>query len=116
MIQKEITDILQKNGPSIYGSAFVTVTDVYITPDLLVARVYLSVLQSKDRDELLKQFSFHNKEIRHQLGNRLRHQLRKIPELEFFLDDSLDQVFKIEQIFKDIHSKDEGRDDVEETD
>lgn len=112
LIQKEVSEILLKNGPSIYGNAFVTVTDAKVTPDLLVARIYLSVMNEKNREEVLKRFAEHAREIRHQLGNDLRHQLRRIPELEFFIDESLDQAMRIEEIFKEINTPpQEGEDE-----
>lgn len=102
LIQKEISDILIKEGRNIYGNAFVTVTNAHVTPDLMVARVYLSVLNAKEQETVLGQFEGHRNEIRYQLGKRVRHQLRKIPELEFFIDESLEHVFKMEQIFREI--------------
>jgi ribosome-binding factor A len=101
-ILKEITDIFQKRGLSVFDNAMVTVTNVHITPDLLIARIYLSIFNVKDKEGLLKRISDHNGEIRYELGNRMRHQLRRIPELEFYLDESLDQAYRMEQIFKDL--------------
>ena len=119
LVQKEVSDIFQKDGPAIYGSAFVTVTNAYVTPDLLVARIYLSVM-GKGKEDALAQIEQHKNEVRHKLGNQLRHQLRKIPDLEFFLDESLDHVFKIEGIFKELDEEkkqdDAGQDKERGTD
>ena len=101
-IQKEIGNIFQKSGPSIYGKAFVTVTNVNLTPDLLIARIYLSVYNVKEKEEVIEQIRGHAHEIRYHLGNDMRHQLRRIPELEFYLDETLDYVYRMEEIFKDI--------------
>ena len=105
-IQKELGNIFQKSGPNFFGRAFVTITNVNITPDLLIARIYLSIYNVKDKEAVLDQIRSHVNEIRHQLGNKMRHQLRRIPELEFFQDETLDYVYRMEEIFNDIE-KDE---------
>lgn len=98
LIQKEIGTIFQREGMLFYGKAFVTVTGVRVSPDLSIARVYLSVFGVKNAQETIDQIDTHNKEIRKRLGNEMRHQARIIPELKFFLDDSLDYVEKIEKL------------------
>jgi len=74
-----------------------------MTPDLLEARVYLSMFQIKDTSEMLQRIKERSAEIRKDLGNRMSKQLRRIPELSFFLDDTLDYVFKMEELFKKIN-------------
>ena len=102
LIQKEIGDLFQKEGRNFYGSPFVTVTAVKVTPDLSIARIHISVFQNKG-EEVLQKLHHHSREIRHKLGERIRNQARIIPELEFFIDDSLDYAEKIDKIMKDIH-------------
>ncbi len=101
LIQKEIGEIFQRNGRNYYGKAFVTITGVRVSPDLGIAKVYVSIFGVPDSKKSLEEIESHNKEIRHQLGNNIRHQARIIPELKFFLDDSLDYVEKIEKLLKD---------------
>lgn len=101
-IQKEVGHLFQKSGPSIYGQAFVTVTHVKVTPDLLIARIFLSVYNTEEKQQVVDTIQAQQAEIRYKIGNAMRHQLRRIPALEFFLDDSLDYVYKMEEIFKDI--------------
>lgn len=101
LIQKEISDIFLKDGKGFYGSSFVTVTGVKITPDLSKARIHISVFKSNG-EEVLHNLHVHNREIRKLLGERIRNQARIIPELEFFIDDSLDYAEKIDKILKDI--------------
>lgn len=110
-IQKEIGQLFQKNGPSFYGKAFVTVTQVKVTPDLLVARIFLSVYNTEEKQQVVDTIQAQQAEIRYRLGNAMRHQLRRIPVLEFFLDDSLDYVYKMESLFKDIKSSPEDDSD-----
>jgi ribosome-binding factor A len=101
LIQKEIGDIFQKEGFNYFGRAFVTITNVRVSPDLGIAKVYVSVFGVKEGKQTMDEINAHNKEIRKQLGNRIRHQARIIPELKFFLDDSLDYVEKIEKLLKE---------------
>jgi ribosome-binding factor A len=101
LIQKEIGEIFQREGYNFFGKAFVTVTGAQISPDLGVAKIYISIFGVKENHAVLDQIEKHNKDIRKLLGSRIRHQARIIPELKFFLDDSLDYVEKIEKLLKD---------------
>ena len=101
LIQKEIGEIFQREGYNFFGKAFVTVTGAQISPDLSVAKIYISVLGTNQSKSVLNQIEKHTKEIRKLLGSQIRHQARIIPELKFFLDDSLDYVEKIEKLLKD---------------
>ncbi len=104
LLQKEMGELFQKEGTNFYGKAFVTVTNVRISPDLGIANINVSIFGSKDSNAVLEQIRSHTREIRHLLGKSIRHQARIIPELKFFLDDSLDYVEKIEKLFKDINT------------
>lgn len=106
LILKEMGDILQKEGLSTYGGAFITVTNVSLTPDFMIARVHLSIFNSEKKEEVLDHFINNSKELRFNLGNRLRHQLRRIPELEFYLDDTLDRSSKIDDLFRNLDKGD----------
>jgi ribosome-binding factor A len=101
LIQKEMGDIFQKEGYNYFGKAFVTVTGVRVSPDLGIAKIYVSIFGVKDANAVMERIDHHNKEIRKQLGSRIRHQARIIPELKFFLDDSLDYAEKIEKLLKE---------------
>jgi len=109
LVQRALGDIFQKEGSFLFGSALVTISRVYVTPDLLIARVYVSIYNVKDTDEVFGLIEFQKKEIRKLLGNRLRHQLRRIPELEFYKDDSLDEVYRLEKLLKDLKNPDTGK-------
>ena len=107
LIQKEIGDIFQKNGYNYFGKAFVTVTNAKVSPDLGIAKLYISIFGVPDSKKTLKEIDTHNKEIRKELGHRIRHQARIIPELKFFLDESLDYVEKIEKLLEEAKRKPE---------
>jgi ribosome-binding factor A len=100
-IQKEVGSLFQRTGPSIWGAgALVTVTKVAVTKDLQVARIHLSIFGASDKHEVLKRVREKGNEIRYQLGKDMRHQLRVIPVLEFFEDDSLDYIENIDRLLK----------------
>lgn len=108
LFQKEIGELFQREGYNFFGKAFVTVTNVRVSPDLGIARVYLSIFGAPDSKMVMAQIDKHNKEIRKQFGAQIRHQARIVPELKFFLDDSLDYVEKIEKLLKDSKPPEEG--------
>lgn len=102
LIQEELNDIFQRLGLTMIDGGMVSISSVKITPDLLEARVYLSFFQVTDVKEALKKIEERGWEIKKELGNRIRQQLRRIPEVKYFRDDTLDHVFKMEELFKQI--------------
>ncbi len=102
LIQKEMAELFQRESRALFGGAFITVTGVKISADLSVARVYLSFLAVSDPKGLLKGIKEQTKEIRKRFGEKVKLQLRIVPNLEFFQDDSLEYVDKIEKLFKTI--------------
>lgn len=102
LLQKVIGEIFQREGRSLFGNVFITVSGVKVSPDLSVAKVYLSFFKASDPEGLLHTIKDHTKEIRKHLGLKTKNQLRIIPNLEFFHDNSLDYVDKIESLFKNI--------------
>lgn len=110
LIQAELSDIFQRTGLNMSQGGMVSVSKVTMTPDLIEARVYLSLFQVPDKDKFLADLKEHNWEYRKQLGERVRNQLRRVPYLEFFLDDTLDYVFKMEDVFKKIQEEREAND------
>ena len=101
-IQKDLSDIFQKEGRTWFDNAFITVTIVRMSPDLAIARVYLSFLVTKNKGLLLEQIQERNKQIRQLLGQRIRHQLRIVPELHFYLDDTAEYAAKMDALFAGI--------------
>ena len=107
-ISKELNEIFLKKGLTMMEGGMVSISSVKITPDLFEARIYLSLFQVKDTEAVLQKFKDLSSEIRGDLGRRMRHQLRSIPQFTFYLDDTLDYVFKMEKILDDIKKKDEN--------
>ncbi|MFN7312873.1 MAG: 30S ribosome-binding factor RbfA [Bacteroidota bacterium] len=107
MIQKELAEIFMQNRSAMFNNAFITVSGVNVSPDLGYAKVYLSFFNEKNKEELLRTIELQNVQIRRELASRIRKQVRVIPELQFFIDDSLDYVFKMEKLFDEIKKKDQ---------
>ena len=99
LLQKELGDIFQKQAQGMSG-ILISVSAVRISPDLGIARIYLSIFPSDKGNELLENIRANTKAIRFELGQRIRTQVRKIPELSFFIDDSLDYLENIDNLLK----------------
>ena len=99
LIQKELSEIFLLQTKSMNG-VLVSVSAVRISPDMSIARVYLSVFPSERSQDIVKNLNDNMKSIRYELGTRVRHQLRIIPELKFFVDDSLDYAERIDELLK----------------
>lgn len=100
MLQKELAEIFQREARGMFGGAFITITQVQVSPDLSVAKIYLSVMAVKDKKAFLEEIKNHTSELRKHLGLRIKHQLRIVPELIFYIDDSLDYADRIEKLLK----------------
>jgi len=98
-LQKDLSEIFQRQVPHLFNNAFITVTSVRVSPDLSVARVYLSFLATKNKGLLLETIQEKGKVIRQHLGERVRHQLRIVPELVFFMDDTAEYADKMDKLF-----------------
>lgn len=100
LLNEEINKIFQKLALSMINGGMVSVSDVKVTPDLLEARFYLSFFQVADAAAALKKIEDRHHEIKKELAASVRHQLRNIPVLKFYADDTLEHVFKMEELFK----------------
>lgn len=110
LLNVELNTIFQRLGLNMLNGGMVSISSVKVTPDLLEARVYLSFYQVKDTKAALHKIEEKHHEIKKELAAQVRHQLRSIPVLKFFQDDTLDHVFKMEELFKKIEEekKDNG--------
>lgn len=91
--------VLQEEGSYIFEKALVTVTSVNVSPDLQNAKVYLSVFNTDNKQEVMLNLHENNHRLRLALSGKVGKQLRRIPELQFFLDESLDEVFRMDEVF-----------------
>jgi ribosome-binding factor A len=110
LLNEEMNQVFQRLGLSMMDGGMVSISSVKVTPDLLEARFYISFFQVKDVDKALHKIEERHHEIKKELVSRVRHQLRSIPVLKFFRDDTLDQVFKLEELFKKIEEEKKGKD------
>ena len=99
LLQKELASIFQTQTRMMHG-VLVSVTRVKVSPDLSICTAYLRIFPSEKGDELLKNINANEKTIRYELGQRVHNQLRIIPELRFFIDDSLDYIERIDELLK----------------
>jgi ribosome-binding factor A len=108
VITHELNDIFLRMGLNMGDGGMISISSVKITPDLFEARVYLSFFKVKDNDAMLTRIQDKTKEIRKELGNSVRHQLRSIPQITFYIDDTLDYVFRMEELLDKIKKEDEN--------
>jgi ribosome-binding factor A len=97
-IQRDIAEILQKEGSAIVRGAMVTVTTVRVSPDFAYAKVYFSIFPFERNEEIMQALEQNNWFLRRELGKRIRNQLKIVPELQFFLDDSLEYIDNIDSL------------------
>ena len=102
LLLQELSDIFQRLGLTMIDGGLLSLTTVKITPDLLEARVYLSFFQVKDVPAAMKKIEERAWEIKRELAARVKHQLRRIPTLEWFHDDTLEHADKMEELFRKI--------------
>lgn len=107
MIQRDLSDIFQREMQNILPGVMVTVTMVRATPDLSSVKVYLSFYNAPDVQEAIGQVKLHAADIRYKLGKRIRHQARVVPELDFFVDDTNEYVEKMDKLFNQIRKKEQ---------
>lgn len=103
LIQKELSDIFLKDKRGFLGNVFITIAEVKLSPDLSVAKVYLSLTLAKDKNAVLQNIQHHKSEIRKALGDRIRNQARIVPDLIFFIDEVEDNAQRIENLIKSLN-------------
>ena len=113
VIQKDLAAIFQREGMNFLPNTLVTITKVRVTPDLAIARVFLSFFNSQNTTLALNTVKAHASEIRYKLGSRIKDQVRIIPQLEFFVDDTNEYVERMDKIFDKI-SKEPRQPDSED--
>ncbi|MEL6989284.1 MAG: 30S ribosome-binding factor RbfA [Bacteroidota bacterium] len=105
MIKRNFGLVLQQEGSYIYEDAFVTVTGVKVTPDLSLAKIYLSVFNVLNKESVIVLMEQNNKRLRQALANRVRRQIRRVPEISFYIDDTLDEMYRLNQLFDKLHNE-----------
>ena len=109
VIQEELNNIFMRLGLNMIEGGMVSISSVKVTPDLLEARIYISLFKVQDIQTAMKKIQAQAWEVKKELSERIKHQLRRVPLLQFYLDDTLDYVFKMEDIFKQINTEEEKK-------
>jgi len=102
VIQEEMNDIFRRLGLNMIYGGMVSISSVKVTPDLLEARIYLSLYKIEDTKAAMKKIEDRSREIKKELAERVKHQLRRIPVVHYFQDDTLDHAFKMDELLKQI--------------
>jgi ribosome-binding factor A len=101
LVQKELAEMFLKYAKDWIPGVLVSVSSVRVSPDFALAKVYVSIFPSEKAEKVLESLNHHNKEIRYQLGQRVKNQLRIVPEIALFIDDSLDYIENIDKLLKE---------------
>ena len=105
VLQVELNEIFRHLNLTMIDGGMVSISSVKVTPDLLEARIYISFFQVPNIEAAMKKIDAKSWEIKKELSDKIKHHVRRIPVLHFFLDDTLDYVFKMEQVFKKIEEE-----------
>ncbi|HZY36461.1 MAG TPA: 30S ribosome-binding factor RbfA [Mucilaginibacter sp.] len=106
VIQQDLAAIFQREGINYLPNTLITITKVRVTPDLAIARIFLSFFNNQNPQQALQHIKLHASEIRYKLGARIKDQVRIIPQLEFFIDDTGDYVERMDKLFEKISKED----------
>lgn len=106
-IKRHFSTVLQTEGSFIYGSPLVTVTNVVMAPDLMLAKIYLSVYNSDNKQGVILMMEDQKNRLRQSLGQRVRKHVRRVPEIDFYLDDTLDESYRLDALFDRLHQENE---------
>ena len=121
LLQKELAEVFQRDVPHLFNGAYISISTVRTSPDLGVVKVYLSLLLAKEPKAVITTVRENTKAIRHALAQRIKNQVRVIPELNFFLDDSAEYAAKMDKIISDLDipepsENDENNDGIPDND
>ncbi|MDB5190865.1 MAG: ribosome-binding factor [Segetibacter sp.] len=114
VLQEELNNIFVRLGLNMMDGGMVSISNVKVTPDLLEARIYVSLFQVPNSKETLKKIEGRAWEVKRELSERVKNQVRRIPILQFYHDDTLDYVFKMEEVFKQIKTETPADENKEE--
>jgi len=103
LLQKELSEIFQQDKRGFLDNAFITIAEVKVSPDLSVAKIYISMMLAKDKQAILAKLDLHKKEIRRALGEKIRNQARIVPELAFFIDEVEENAMRMDELIKSLN-------------
>jgi ribosome-binding factor A len=103
LIQKELSDVFQRDKRGILDNILITIADVKVSPDLSVARIYISMTLAKDKEKVLEKLNDNKREIRRALGEKIGKQVRIVPEIIFYIDEVEENAQRIEDLIKNLN-------------
>lgn len=115
-IQKDLSDIFQKDKWGLFNKKLVSISEVKVTQDLSIARIYLSMMMVEDRNALIEKINEHKSEIRKLLGNRIGKQMRKVPDIEFYNDELEERAARIDKLIDSLNIPPAENDSEEDKD
>lgn len=108
LVKRNFSMVLQQEGSFIYGAeVMVTVTNVKMSPDMNMAKIFLSVYNTDNKQAVILEMEEHLGRLRQSLSNRIRKQVRRIPEVSIFLDDTIDEMYRLQALFRRLHEEDQ---------
>ncbi len=114
LIKRNFSWILQQEGTYIFGkSVLVSVTDVKISPDFTIAKIYISAFNTENKQEVILEMDAQKTRLKQLLAGRIKNQIRRIPEIYFYLDDTVDEMFKVDALFERLHKEGQMGEDEE---
>jgi ribosome-binding factor A len=102
LIKRHFSVVLQESGRNIYGSLLVSVTQVIVTPDLSLAKIYVSVYGTENKQEVVLMMEENAHHLKQSLVRRIKRHIRRIPDIDYYLDDTLDEMYKVDKLFDDL--------------
>jgi len=105
LIKMHFSTVLMNEGPNIYKNVLVTVTNVVMSSDLGLAKIYLSVFGTENKQAIILELEQNNRLLRQQLANRIKRHVRRIPEIDVYLDETLDEMYKLRGLFGQLHEE-----------
>ena len=114
IVRRIFSDVLREEGFQIYGDALVTVTNVHVSPDLSIAYIYLSVYNRDDKQSVILEMDNHHSRLKLEFGNKARNHLRRIPNIQFKLDDTLDEMYRLNALFDKLRNENQMGETTEE--
>ena len=105
VIRRHFGSVLLEQGSYIYGEAFVTITKVHVTPDISLAKIYLSVFNTDNKEAVIEKIRDNVSGLKRDLGKRIRKHVRRIPQISFYNDDTLDEMYRLNQLFDNLYDK-----------
>ncbi|WP_235296729.1 30S ribosome-binding factor RbfA [Portibacter marinus] len=105
IIKRNMGMVFFQEGPYIYGDALVTVTNVQVTPDMSQSKIYLSIYNTDDKNAVVEMVQQHTHRLRQLLAHRIKKHVRRIPTIHFFIDETLDEMYRLNALFDNIHEE-----------